>query len=98
MSVWQDFHAAIQTALADPLEADCSQLCRVLDQCLAATPEADCLSIGGIAIALIAEVLFLKMREYQPTAVLEKDSEPEAEDYEGFPILDDDAIAGSVIR
>lgn len=90
MSAWQDFHAAIQVALADPHEADCSQLCRVMDQCLAATPEADCLSTGGTAIALIAEVLFLKMQEYQPTAVLEKDSEPEAEDYEGFPLLDDD--------
>jgi len=90
MSGWQDFHAAVQVALADPLEADCSQLCRVMDQCLSAMSEADCLSIGGTAIALIAEVLFLKMQGCQQTAVLEKDSELEAEDYEGFPILDQD--------
>jgi hypothetical protein len=48
-------------------------------------------STWGDAIALIAEVIFLKMQIYQQqTAVLEEVSEPEQETSEGFPVLDDD--------
>ncbi|MCU0549561.1 MAG: hypothetical protein MUC48_09465 [Leptolyngbya sp. Prado105] len=90
MSEWQDFHDRVQSAVVEPLKADCKQLCRVMEQCLAVTPEEDRLRVGGSAIALIAEVLFLKMQEHQQTIVLEEDSEPELEDYEGFPILDEE--------
>jgi hypothetical protein len=61
-----------------------------MEQCLTATPEADRLRLGGSAISLITEVLFLKMQHYQQTTVLAEMPEPEAEDYEGFPILDQD--------
>ncbi|MBD1847527.1 hypothetical protein H6F89_29825 [Cyanobacteria bacterium FACHB-63] len=89
MREWQDFHAAIQSAIAAPLEADCRQLCQLMDQCLISLPDAQCLQLGGDAIALIAEVLFLKTQLYQQqAAVLEV--EPELEDSEGFPVLGED--------
>jgi hypothetical protein len=91
MREWQDFRTAIQSAIAAPLEADCRQLCQLMDQCLISVPDAQCLQLGGDAIALIAEVFFLKMQLYQEqTALLEAESEPELEYTEGFPVLGED--------
>ncbi len=91
MTKLQDFHTAIQSAIAEPLEADCRQFCQLMDQCLIALPDAQCLQLGGDAITLIAEVLFLKMQLYQEqTALLEAESEPELEYTEGFPVLGED--------
>lgn len=91
MTEWRDLHAALQSAITAPLEADCCQLCRLLDECLASLPDANCLQLGGDAISLIAEVLFLKMQLYQQqTAVLEAEAEPELEGSEGFPVLGED--------
>lgn len=85
----QNLHAALQTAIATPLEADCRHLCRLMDECLTTLSDADCLQLGGDAIALIAEVLFLKMQHYQPLSMLDEASQ-ELEDHGGFPVLDDD--------
>ena len=83
MSHWTELHDALQTAIADPLEADCTQLCRLMDDCLIAQSDADCLHFGGSAIVLIAEVLFLKMQQFQESAIVEEVMEPA----EGFPSL-----------
>lgn len=88
MSEWTDLQAAIQSAIAQPLDADCTLLCRLLDHCLEAQSDADCLHLGGSAIALIAEALFLKMQEFQECLVVEET--PEQEDFEGFPMLGDE--------
>ena len=72
-----------------PLEANCRELCRLMDHCFEATPEEDWLQFGGTAISLLDEVLLLKMKQNQQIAAFEETSEPEAEN-EGFPMLDDD--------
>ncbi len=82
----QRLHAALQEALAAPVEADCRLLGQLLEDAIASQPDAVCLQIGGDAIALIAEVLYLKMMAYQE---VNKTDVPDEID-SGFPVLDDD--------
>lgn len=96
MSNWTDLHAAIQIAIAEPLEADCTQLCQLMDQSLVcpltdrrkSMSDADLLRVGGSAIALISEVIFLRMQNLQELPVIEETLEQE--DFEGFPMLGDE--------
>lgn len=87
MSDRQILYAALHDALTTPLDADCRSLCQLMEDTLASQQDAVCLQVGGDAISLIAEVLYLKMLAYQEIPELEVSLQ---EDASGFPVLDDD--------